>query len=216
MFVRSEIKSKAKEQIKGNIGILFVCMLVVGVIVGLPSSLSQVIAPINVSNITNIGVTEIVVMIIAVIFVWIITPALQMGIIKIYLGLSNGKKPEVGDVFSGFSIFGKAWWLSFITNFFIMMWSILFFIPGIIKGYSYSMAIYILAENPTMTAREALNESKRITQGAKVNLFVLDLSFIGWAILCGITFGILLIYVIPYMNATYVNAYKAIKERNAQ
>ena len=65
-----------------------------------------------------------------------------------------------------------------------------------------------------MTAREALNESKRITVGAKKDLFVMELSFLGWAMLGGITFGIALIYVYPYMQAAKVNAYLAIKAKS--
>lgn len=84
-------------------------------------------------------------------------------------------------------------------------------IPGIIKGLSYSMATYILADHPEMTARQALNESKRIMDGHKMDLFLLELSFIGWLLLVGITCGIAIIYVGPYMNATMVNFYNSIK-----
>ena len=73
------------------------------------------------------------------------------------------------------------------------------------------MAPYILAENPELTARQALNLSKEITYGHKMELFVLDLSFIGWCLLGAITFGLAFIYVAPYMNATKANFYNAIK-----
>lgn len=73
------------------------------------------------------------------------------------------------------------------------------------------MAGYVLAENPNLTARQALNISKQITKGHKAELFVLGLSFIGWGLLCVITFGIAYIYVMPYMNATITNFYNSIK-----
>ena len=133
----------------------------------------------------------------------------------IYLSLTAGKIPTVGDVFNGFAIFGKAWWLSFITSLFTMLWTLLLFIPGIIKGISYSMAPYVLAENPEMTARQALNESKWITNGSKMDLFVLDLSFLGWILLGIASFGIAFIYIGPYISATRANAYLSIKEKNA-
>ena len=182
MFIRADLKAAAKSQIKGNIGILFVVLLIVGVVSGIP----------------------------------LLSPAMMIGMIMVYLGLTAGNKPDIGDVFKGFSLFGKALWLNIITGFFVMLWSMLLFVPGIIKAFSYMMAPYILAENPTMTAREALNESKRITKGHKMNLFVLCLSFIGWYLLCMVTFGIAIIYVMPYMQATFANAYIAIKNNPVQ
>jgi len=73
------------------------------------------------------------------------------------------------------------------------------------------MSFYILAENPHMKAREALNESKKIMHGHKWEFFVLNLSFILWILLCMVTMGIALIYVLPYMEATFVNFYNSIK-----
>ena len=73
------------------------------------------------------------------------------------------------------------------------------------------MSAYILAENKGKPALECINESKAMTEGHKMDLFVLGLSFIGWGLLCAITFGIAGIWVIPYMQATYINAYKSLK-----
>lgn len=84
-------------------------------------------------------------------------------------------------------------------------------IPGIIKSISYSMSMYILAENKGKAAHECIAESKAMTEGHKMELFVLSLSFIGWGLLCGITFGIAAIWVIPYMQATFTNAYYSLK-----
>ena len=73
------------------------------------------------------------------------------------------------------------------------------------------MSLYILAENKGKGALECINESKAMTEGHKMELFVLGLSFIGWGFLVGITFGIAAIWVVPYMNATYANAYNSLK-----
>ncbi len=117
----------------------------------------------------------------------------------------------LGDVFSGINQTGRALWLNILVSFFTFLWSLLFVIPGIIKQYSYSMAFYVLADNPELTAREALAKSKEIMQGHKLDLFVLHLSFIGWFFLVGLTFGIAAIYVIPYMSTTVANFYNSIK-----
>ena len=204
MFVRAELKSEAKRQIKGNIGILFVCTLIIGLIVSIPSG---TIFPLqaNTNNLALHSLSSLIAIFLA--------PAFFMGIVMIYLNLTKGQKPAVGDIFKGFHIYGKAVWLFVITQFFTMLWSLLFIVPGIIKSIAYSMSPYILAENPDMTAREALNESKRITAGHKGELFVLSLSFFGWILLGCITFGIAMIYVAPYMQATMTNAYLNLKEQ---
>lgn len=83
-----------------------------------------------------------------------------------------------------------------------------------IKAYSYSMVFYILAENPQMTASEAITESREIMDGHKFELFVLELSFILWMLLSMVTFGIAMIYVVPYMSLTMTNFYNNIKRKN--
>lgn len=184
MFDRYKLKRAAKRQIQGNIGVLFVCMLVAALI----GSISSVVS-------------------------WLVFPVLQFSLVLIYLNLTAGYRPEVGNVFDGFHSFGRAWCLWFLTGFFVMLWTMLLVVPGIVKTFAYSMAPYILADNPNMTALEALNESKRITKGAKMDLFVLQLSFLGWALLGCITCGLALIYVVPYMNATMANAYLELRDR---
>ncbi len=94
----------------------------------------------------------------------------------------------------------------------IILWSMLFVIPGIIKAYEYRMIPYLLAENPNMTWKEAFTESKTMMTGNKWKAFVLDLSFIGWNLLSVLTLGILSIfYVNPYRFSTNAALYEAIK-----
>lgn len=87
------------------------------------------------------------------------------------------------------------------------LWFLLLVIPGIIKYYSYVFVPYIVADNPQLTSKEAIEISKQMTAGHKFNIFVLDLSFIGWFILGAICFGIGIIFVLPYYNATYAELY---------
>lgn len=182
-MTRAQLKAAAKEQIKGNIGIL----LVIGIITAL---------------ITGTGIGSILI------------PGLTLSLIAIYMGMVNGQKASVGDMFCRMSALGKGWWLSILIGFFTSLWSMLFVIPGIVKSFAYSMAPYVLAENPTMTAREALRVSKYITQGHKFEIFVLQLSFFWWHLLGMLTCGLAYIYVGPYMNATMVNFYNSIKQQN--
>ncbi|MBQ6143280.1 MAG: DUF975 family protein [Clostridia bacterium] len=99
---------------------------------------------------------------------------------------------------------------------FTFLWSLLFFIPGIIKAYSYSMSPYIMAENPNIGALEAITKSKEMMKGHKFEFFILDLSFIFWYLLILITCGFASIYIAPYVNATRTNFYLKLKEAKAE
>ena len=100
----------------------------------------------------------------------------------------------------------------FFRDLYLVLWSMLFIIPGIIKSYEYKMIPYLLAENPDMTKEEAFAESKRMMDGQKWRAFVLDLSFIGWDILAGFTFGILtVLFVAPYKRSAQAALYDALK-----
>lgn len=190
---RAELKTAAKQQIKGNIGILFVITLIIGAISG--------VAGLVLNMIPMGGLVSTI----------IITPAFTLSVIRVYLNLTAGTKPEVKDAFSGFDDFWAAFKVTLLVGVYTFLWSLLFVIPGIVKSYSYSMATYILAENKGKSARECIDESKAMTNGHKMDLFVLSLSFIGWMLLCVITFGIAYIWVGPYMQATLTNAYKSLK-----
>lgn len=100
----------------------------------------------------------------------------------------------------------------FFRDLYTVLWSLLFIIPGIVKSYEYQMIPYLLAENPQMTKEQAFAESKQMMQGQKWRAFVLDLSFIGWDILSGMTLGILgIFYVQPYIEATHAALYERLR-----
>lgn len=100
----------------------------------------------------------------------------------------------------------------FLRNLYTALWTLLFIVPGIIKGYEYRMIPYLLAENPDMDRREAFRLSKEMMNGQKWNAFVLDLSFIGWDILSVFTFGLVgIFWTNPYRYATNAELYLALK-----
>lgn len=101
----------------------------------------------------------------------------------------------------------------FMKGLFQFLWSLLFIIPGIIKSYEYRMIPYILSENPEISRERAFEISKKMMKGNKWNTFVLDLSFLGWQILSGITIGILgIFYVNPYVESTNAELYAHLRE----
>ena len=188
MLSRAELKNLARAQIRGKILILFVCSLLIGLI---GSAVSSVLMGIG---------------------AFIIMPPLMLSLYMIYLNLTHGIPPEIGDIFRGFNNIGKAIALFLWQVLFVFLWTLLLIIPGIIKEFAYSMSFYILAENPNMTGLEALKESENMMYGHKMELFILQLSFIPWILLTIITFGIAGIYVGPYIQATMANFYNNLKK----
>ena len=126
----------------------------------------------------------------------------------------DGNTVDMGTPFSvGFKEFGRKlggyWWMYLWT----WLWSLLLVIPGIIKMYSYSMTMYILSDCPGVRAQDALKLSMRMMAGHKWELFVFQLSFIGWQILNGFTFGLLgIFYVTPYMCTSFAGFYLEVRE----
>ena len=137
---------------------------------------------------------------------------LDIGYILYHLGIRRGREMPYLTLFDGFSFAGKAILLYIVQYIFIFLWSLLFVIPGIIAAYRYRFAYYNLCENPDMGVMEALNMSKAQTNGFKWQLFVLDLSFLGWQLLCALTLGILTIWIAPYVQQTDIGYFEAIKQ----
>ena len=128
--------------------------------------------------------------------------ALALGHCKYYIDLVAENRPdEVSVIFSRFDIFLKAMGLNLFMALFIWLWSLLFIVPGIIAAYRYRLAPYLMAENPNLGIREAVNMSKELMAGHKWRLFCLNLSFIGWGILSALTCGIGDLWLNPYIYA---------------
>ncbi len=143
--------------------------------------------------------------------VFIIGGAINLGQKQYYISLIKQDRPaEFSTLFSKFDRFGKALGLHVVTSIFVFLWSLLLVIPGIVAAYKYSMAPYIMAENPDVGIMEAIRQSREMMRGQKWNLFKLHLSFIGWILLSMLTFGIGLLWLNPYMSAAEANFYLTI------
>lgn len=95
--------------------------------------------------------------------------------------------------------------LTFVKDIYLFLWSLLFVIPGIIKGYSYSQVYYIANENPGMSVDDIITESREMMDGHKWELFILQVSFIGWGILAALTLGLVGLYILPlYSMSLYL------------
>ena len=188
MFAK-DYRARAWEKLRGNWGmailVCFLYALIVGAISALPVA----------------GVASL-----------LISGPLAVGLATAFLSLSRTGETKVDVLFGGFT-------QNFVNNFlayllqtlFVFLWTLLFIIPGIVKGYSYAMTYYILADHPEMSANDAITRSREMMRGHKWQLFCLHFSFIGWILLSVITCGILFIWVVPYMQQADAEFYENIK-----
>ena len=135
---------------------------------------------------------------------------LNAGFAIFALNMVKGAAASLWNMLDGFGIFVRVVWLSILEGVFVFLWSLLFIIPGFIAAYSYRQALYLLIEHPEMNAFECIMESKRLMKGHKGELFVLDLSFLGWIILSALpVIGYLVnIWFAPFYEITNALYYR--------
>ncbi|MDD4715149.1 MAG: DUF975 family protein [Oscillospiraceae bacterium] len=138
---------------------------------------------------------------------------LNTGFTWYCLDLARRRPGSFLSLFDAFYDAGRVILTGILTYIFIFLWSLLFIIPGIIAAYRYRMAFFILLDYPEVSALEAIAMSKEMMRGHKMDLFLLDLSFIGWLLLVPFTCGILGLWVAPYSLASAGNFYAALNRR---
>ena len=143
----------------------------------------------------------------------VVGSVVELGYARYNLRLHDREEAQMGDLFAYFERFGDAVILRLLMGLFIVLWSLLLVIPGIIASYSYSMAPYILAEDPECTPMEAIRRSKEMMDGYKTDLFILQLSFIGWGLLSALTMGIGNLFLTPYVAASTAAFYRDLQSR---
>lgn len=155
-------------------------------------------------------------------FLTIIFLVLAVLIITVGFAIEVGKSRFFLDGFKGnvsvgklFSTFNSEEYLpivktQFLRGLYNVLWSFLLIIPGVIKYYEYRLVPYILAEKPDLSSNEIISKSRELTSGHKMEMFVLDFSFIGWYLLGGLFFGIGVFFVDPYAEATYARLYNVL------
>ncbi len=148
---------------------------------------------------------------------FIIGGAIGVGYSRFNLDLIEGRGAKLSTVFGSFKQLIGALVARILRDLYIVLWTFLFIIPGIIATYKYSMMHYVMADNPGIGANEAISESKRLMKGNKWRLFCLRLSFIGWELLAVIfTLGIGMLWVIPYEEAAMAAFYRDICPKKAE
>ncbi|MFC3932336.1 DUF975 family protein [Streptococcus dentapri] len=196
-MTRAELKTRAKQKLSGNWG-WAVGLIAVFYVFGILLSFFTFITS------------------------GVVTGILAANLYFAFLHLVDGRKDDniFNALFAGFrenraGSFVLTWLLQTI---FIFLWNLLLVVPGIIKFYSYSMSYYIVddlkRQGKELGASEAITRSRRLMDGHKFELFVLDLSFLGWAILCIFTLGIGYLWLAPYVQATRAEFYRSLVAQN--
>lgn len=210
MWTRAELKTNAKAVLKRTYWLSFAVLLVAGIIGGIGDSVSTVLETavqlkiqVPESMVAGAGMLALFVSI-------FVSGPLVVGTARFFLQ-AREYDTEFSVLFSGFN--GNQYWSNIKTmimkSIYITLWSFLLIIPGIIKAYEYYFVHYILAENPNISTKRALQISKAMTQGYKWNIFILEMSFLGWYLLGALCFGVGVLFVTPYVEATMAELYSA-------
>lgn len=138
---------------------------------------------------------------------------IQVGLNKLFINSRLTLKTDIGDMFAPFKSYLPTVKTMFFYNLYIFLWSLLLWIPGIIKSFSYFMVPYIIAENPGISTSRAFEISKKAMNGEKGTCFILNLSFIGWYLLGVIACCIGMYFVIPYQRASLAEFYTYVKQK---
>lgn len=141
---------------------------------------------------------------------------LTWGYIAWFLRLIHHEDISYSRLFDGFSDYVRIFLAMLLKSIYILLWALLLIIPGLIKEYSYAMTEFILKDNPDMSGEEAICESMRLMQGHKMQLFLLDLSLIGWLILSILTLGIGMLFLYPYRCTAYAHFYEDLKVQQTE
>jgi uncharacterized membrane protein len=216
---RIMIKQRAKEAIRNNFVEIGVIYLIIAIVKGIIPNGGSGVNTSWTQQVYNFDGWENVVVqapkglgFIGQVLSWFVMGVVFLVYVHIATKRNNDERVDVGD----FLVFTKGRWLDFgilgiIKNVFIMLWTFLLVIPGIIKAYSYAMSEYIYNDNEELNYTQAITESRQLMNGHKLELFILDLSFVGWYILGIFTLGILWLWVAPYHFQSRYNFYLELK-----
>lgn len=165
--------------------------------------------------VAGVAVLSLIIIAVAFCFTFLVAFPFSVGGAKVYIKTADFEtKPEFRDLVYAYKC-GRFWNIAkagFLKSLYTFLWSLLFVVPGIVKGYAYSMTPYILADNPSLDASSALRLSQAMTKGYKWDIFVTQLSFWGWYLLGSALFGLGVLFVNPYRDATMAQVYLTLRD----
>jgi uncharacterized membrane protein len=137
--------------------------------------------------------------------------AFALGAATFSLAIARNEDAKLDMIFSGFKYYGKTLGLYLLMTLFVLLWLLLLIVPGIIAAISYSMAFYIMRDDPDIKAMKAIDASKKMMYGYKWKYFCLCLRFIGWFILGILSLGIGFLWIVPYVSISFAKFYDDVK-----
>lgn len=229
MWYRSDLKARAKTALRVNgywtaVLVMLVIMVLTGGIGGAGSSGSNLEyrveqndpsafygQPQPLNSVIGFFIFSVGVLIIGY-SIFVATPLL-VGKNRFFL--EHRERPStIGRIFAPFTRgYLNVVKTMLLQSIIVFLWALLLIIPGIIKSFQYIFVPYILAENPEIEWRRALDLSRQMTDGSKLKIFVLELSFIGWYLLGALALGIGILFVVPYAEATTAELYAHLREQ---
>ena len=230
MLKSKELRAKAWASLKGKYWKAFFVVLVLGVLVSFGSAfitwsqnlidMVNMVDPAEMDNTMKIGALVVLgsasgLAIIGFIISLFVGNAAEVGLCNYFIKNADSK-PSFKDAFSGFKVkYGRNIGTLLLVGIKIVLWSILFVIPGIIKTYEYAIIPYILADDAEISSKDAFKKANQMMKGNKWRLFKLEFSFIGWYILCFFTLGLGTFFLMPYINAANAEFYLELKNKQA-
>lgn len=214
-----DIRANARESLKGNWLVAIIASFIAGTFGASGSGVSSSgTEEIDFDALGQLSTTEILTtlavfggfILFGLIVSVLISALISVGYAQFNIDLIDGVKPRIVTMFSKGKQVGTAIVANILVFLRVLVGTIFFIIPGIIASYQYAMVNYIIAENPGISAREALEMSKEMMRGNKFRFFRLGLSFFGWALVVVLTLGIASIWVGPYMQASFAAFYREI------
>ena len=217
----SELRAVARQNLEGtwgiSVGVALVASLLGGSMAGAGSNVNFNFNEDTVRNLPPVFWTVLLPLVSVAgmlsLAALILGGTVELGYARFLLKQHDKRELQFSDLFSQFERFGTGFAQKFLRILFTVLWTLLFIIPGIVKGLSYAMTPFILEEHPEMTASQAIKASMQLMDGHKMDLFILGLSFIGWSLLACLTMGIGFLFLNPYMNAAYAAFYRDISRK---
>ncbi|MBT2639293.1 DUF975 family protein [Bacillus sp. ISL-39] len=205
----NQLKKKSLEALKGKWGIAVLLTFLVFLITTFVPMIAEIVASGGFMTWANQTETSGIASLTNIFFSLLFIP-LSAASYWFYLVIARWNDPKISQVFAVY----KDWELSLkvigtaiLVGIFTMLWMLLLFIPGLIKGISYSQSFFLLKDNPEYSALEAITESKKRMKGYKWKFFLMNLSFIGWVFIAIFTLGVGFLWLSPYISTTNANFY---------
>ncbi|WP_281426824.1 DUF975 family protein [Paenibacillus solanacearum] len=205
-MILSTLREKARQSLQGRwlnfVGYTIVILLVTTVI-------TNALERIDPKDSAGLGT------VLSLLYSLLVVNAVSLGVNALFLRAAQGQEVSLGMILEYFTNgrYAKAIIMYLLMGIYLVLWTLLLIIPGIIKGFSYAMTPFILIEDPQLTVNEAITRSREMMDGHKWELFCLYLSFIGWFLLSIVTLGIGMLWLIPYVETSLCHFYLKLKEK---